>query len=57
MRASVSKKLRKLNNKVRAEIPQAVNNALLEIKKWPFGDKWKFCRWLLFGKGDWKGVK
>lgn len=31
--------------------------AVKSIRKWKFLSRLKFACWLLWGKGDWKGVK
>jgi len=57
MNQQVAKKIRQAANRQVTNTRNEVLKALLSVKKWPFRERWQFCRWLLFGKGAWKGVK
>jgi hypothetical protein len=57
MRDEVVKKIRKAARKNAEKTKEEVYKALLSIKSWPFARRWQFCKWLLFGKGQWGGVK
>lgn len=41
---------------VQKSLPQIAARAILEMRKWEFTDRLKFAWWLLFGRGEWKGV-
>lgn len=56
-RAPELKKVRQAVRRHRATTAQEMVKMLLEIKKWKFSHRFKFAWWLLFGRGEWKGVK
>lgn len=62
--AQTAKKIRQAHRRTAAEItagvqqslPQIAARAVLEMRKWGLRDRFKFAWWLLFGRGEWKGV-
>lgn len=50
------KKARKQQRK-HDTIVQSTIQAVMGIRRWKFSSRLKFAWWLLFGRGDWKGVK
>jgi hypothetical protein len=44
----------KRNHKV---IVAGTVQAIMSIRQWKFSSRFKFVCWLLWGRGDWKGVK
>lgn len=55
--AQVNKKIRQAARRQVTSTKQEVLKALLSVKQWPLRHRWQFCKWLLFGKGSWKGVR
>jgi hypothetical protein len=55
MKAPSIKKINKLNRKHETRITDAAQ-AVLAMRGWPFKNRFKFAWWLLFGRGEWKGV-
>ena len=57
MNDQVAKKIRQAARRNAEKTKGEVLKALLSVKKWPFAHRWQFCKWLLFGKGQWGGVR
>lgn len=64
MNLKAAKKIRQLARRQEGEILDSAReavkvatfNAIMDIRKFPFTQRFKFSWWLLFGRGEWKGV-
>ena len=63
-KVQVMKKVRQLNRRTEAEavdqvnekLPQVAAQAILAMRGWSFKERFAFAWWLLWGRGEWKGV-
>lgn len=64
MNSKSAKKVRQLVRRKEGELLEtaqdavkiATFNAIMDIRKFTFAQRFKFAWWLLFGRGEWKGM-
>ena len=45
------------NGAMQKILPKVTAKAVLEVRNWPLWQRLTFVSWLLWGKGEWKGVE